>query len=234
MSRRASTLIAVGAAAQRQREETLDSGPAGNSQMLRERVLTSLEHFWSPLRVDDELRPYLAGVWGQPVAADALARLLADERAAFDRDEPQGVWVGLGVYPDGRGDPERWVRSDWPLWVRVVDPDGERVRRYWLLRQLYRAPVKPGGPGTEPLTDLWERLAADLPAREVAQLRRHVPEDLGRSVDWDRDRFSIWGEVADWQFDLLAGEDRHRRERIAERLAPLSPTAQLFGRDPGS
>jgi hypothetical protein len=42
------------------------------------------------------------------------------------------------------------------------------------------------------------------------------------------------GEVADWQFELLAGEDRHRRERIAEQLARLSPTAQLFGRDPRS
>ena len=62
--------------------------------------------------------------WGQPVAADALARLLADERAASDRDGPQGVWVGLGICPDGRGDPERWVRSDWPLWVRVVDGGG--------------------------------------------------------------------------------------------------------------
>lgn len=218
----------------RLREETMGSGPAGNRQMLRERVLAALEHFWSPLRVDDELRPYLEGVWGQPVPADALARLLADERAAFDRDGPQGAWVGVGICPDGRGDPERWVRSDWPLWVRLVDPAGERVRRYWLLRQLYRAPVKPGGPGTEPLTDLWERLAGDLPAREVACARRHVPEDLGRRVDWEQDRFSIWGEVADWQFDLLAGEDRHRRERIAEQLAPLSPTAQLFGRDPRS
>jgi len=36
------------------------------------------------------------------------------------------------------------------------------------------------------------------------------------------------GEVADWQFDLLVGEDRHRRKRIAEQLARLSPTAQLF------
>jgi hypothetical protein len=111
--------------------------------------------------------------------------------------------VGVGICPDGRGDPERWVRSDWPLWVRVVDPDGEHVRRYWLLRQLYRVPVTPGGPATEPLTDLWERPAGDLPVREVACVRRHVLEDLGRRVDWEQDRFSIWGEVADWQFELV-------------------------------
>jgi hypothetical protein len=46
----------------------MGSGPAGNRQMLRERVLAALEHFWSPLRVDDELRPYLEGVWGQPMS----------------------------------------------------------------------------------------------------------------------------------------------------------------------
>jgi hypothetical protein len=108
----------------------------------------------------------------------------------------------------------------------VVDPAGEHVRRYWLLRQLYRAPVTPGGPATEPLTDLWERPAGDLPAREVACVRRHVLEDLGRRVDWEQDRFSIWGEVADWQFELLAGEDRHRRERIAEQLALWVPVTR--------
>jgi hypothetical protein len=55
------------------------------------------------------------------------------------------------------------------------------------------------------------------------------PAGLGR----EQDRFSIWGEVADSQFDLQADEDRGRRERIAKRLAGgLSPTEQLFGRDP--
>jgi hypothetical protein len=39
--------------------------------------------------------------------------------------------------------------------------------------------------------------------------------------------------AADWQFDLLAAEDRRRRQRVARRLAAaLSPAAQLFGRDP--
>jgi hypothetical protein len=37
--------------------------------------------------------------------------------------------------------------------------------------------------------------------------------------------------VADWQFDLLADDDRQRREQIALRLARLSPAAQLFGSD---
>jgi hypothetical protein len=33
--------------------------------------------------VDDELRPYLEGIWHEPVAIDALAGLLAAERQAF-------------------------------------------------------------------------------------------------------------------------------------------------------
>jgi hypothetical protein len=45
----------------------------------------------------------------------------------------------------------------------------------------------------------------------------------------------VWAEVADWQFDLLADEDRRRRQRIAQRLAAdLSPAAQLFGREAAS
>ena len=98
----------------------MGSRPAGNRPMLRERVLAALEHFWSPLRVDDELCPYLEGIWGQPVAADALARLLADERAASDRDGPQGSgdlpgWAGrsralgaVGLAALGSGGRRRW------------------------------------------------------------------------------------------------------------------------------
>ncbi len=41
--------------------------------------MTALEHFWCPLRVDDELRPYLEGIWHEPVATDDLAGLLAAE-----------------------------------------------------------------------------------------------------------------------------------------------------------
>jgi hypothetical protein len=209
----------------------MSTGLAANSQTLRERILSALDHFWCPLRADDELRPYLEGVWRQPVAADDLARLMADERRAFDRGEPRPVWVCLGIWPEGRADPDRWARSDWPLWVRVVDPDGEQARRYWLLRQLYRAPVMPGDPRTDPLTDLWVRLAAHLPTSAVAWLRRETRHDQATEVDWEQDRFSIWAEVADWQFDLLADDDRQRREQIALRLASHSPAAQLFGSD---
>ena len=56
-----------------------------------------------------------------------------------------------------------------------------------------------------------------------------------KGSDREQDRFVIWGEAADWQFDLLADEDRRRRQSIAQRLAAaLSPAAQLFGRDPPS
>jgi hypothetical protein len=53
------------------------------------------------------------------------------------------------------------------------------------------------------------------------------------AAPWEEDRFAVWAEAADWQFDLLAAEDRRRRQRVARRLAAaLSPAAQLFGRDP--
>jgi hypothetical protein len=57
----------------------MNGAPTASGQLLRERVLTALEHFWCPLRVDDELRPCLEGIWHQPVATDALADLLATE-----------------------------------------------------------------------------------------------------------------------------------------------------------
>jgi hypothetical protein len=208
----------------------MNDAPA-SGQPLRERVLRALEHFWCPLRVDDELRPYLEGIWGQPVTVDALAGLLAVDRHAFDQAVARPEWICLGLWPDGHGEPGWWTRSDWPLWVRVVDPDGEQARRCWLLRQLYRAPLIPSSDPASPLTGLWVRLAAHLPAAAVAQLQDEVHPDPAAVADWEQDRFAVWGEVADSQFDLLAAEDRRRRQRIAQRLAAdLSPAAQLFGR----
>jgi hypothetical protein len=201
------------------------------SDQLRERVLAALEHFWCPLRVDDELRPYLEGVWHEPVATDALVRLLVAERRAFDQAVARPVWLCCGIWPDGHGEPGWWARSDWPLWVRVVDPNGEQARRCWLLRQLYRAPVIPSHDQASPLTALWVRLAAHLPAATVAWLRDALDRDPAAVADWEQDRLVIWGEAADSQFDVLAAEDRRRRQPIAQRLAAdLSPAAQLFGR----
>jgi hypothetical protein len=195
--------------------------------------LCALEHFWCPLRVD-ELRLYLEGAWGQPVTVDALAGLLTTERHAFDQAVARPVWICVGLWPDGHGAPGWWARSDWPLWVRVVDPHVEQARRCWLLRQLYRAPVLPSDPDN-PLTQLWVRLAAHLPAAAVAQLQDELHPNPAAGVDWEQERFSVWGEVADSQFDLLADEDRRRRQWIAQRLAAdLSPTAQLFGREAAS
>jgi hypothetical protein len=211
----------------------MNGAPTASGQLLRERALTALEHFWCPLRVDDELHPYLEGTWHEPVAADALARLLATERHAFDQAAARPVWICCGLWPDGHGEPGWWARSDWPLWVRVVDPDGEQARRCWLLRQLYRAPVIPSNDPASPLAGLWVRLAAHLPAAAVAWLRDPVDRDPAAASDWEQGRFAVWAEAADWQFDLLAAEDRRRRQQIAQRLAAdLSPAAQLFGRDP--
>jgi hypothetical protein len=91
--------------------------------------------------------------------------------------------------------------------------------------------VIPSDPA-DPLTQLWMRLAAHLPAAAVAQLQDEVYPDPAGVAEWEQERFSIWGEVADSQFDLLAAEDRRRRQWIAQRLAGrLGPAAQLFGRD---
>ena len=50
----------------------MNGAATASRQVLRDRVLDALEHFWCPLRADDELRPYLEGTWGEPVAASAL------------------------------------------------------------------------------------------------------------------------------------------------------------------
>jgi hypothetical protein len=93
--------------------------------------------------------------------------------------------------------------------------------------------VIPNDPAS-PLTRLWVRLATHLPAPAVAELQAAADPDLAGS-EWEQHRFSIWGEVANSQFDLLADQDRRRRQWIAQRLAAdLSPAAQLFGRAPAS
>jgi hypothetical protein len=35
----------------------MNGAPTASGQLLRERALAALEHFWCPRRVDDELRP---------------------------------------------------------------------------------------------------------------------------------------------------------------------------------
>jgi hypothetical protein len=104
----------------------MNGAPTAAGQTLREQVLGALEHFWCPLRMDDELRPYREGTWGQPVTLDALAGLLAAGRHAVDQAAVRPVWICRGLWPNGHGEPGRWARSDWPLWVRIVDPDGSR------------------------------------------------------------------------------------------------------------
>jgi hypothetical protein len=100
--------------------------------------------------------------WSTSGARCAWTSCASTERHAFDQAVAWPVWICLGLWPDGHGEPGWWARSDWPLWVQVVDPDGEQARRCWLLRQLYRAPVTPNDPAS-PLTRLWMRLAAHLP-----------------------------------------------------------------------
>ena len=102
------------------------NGATGSGQPLREWVLTALEEFWCPLRVNEELHPYLEGIRGEPVAGEALAGLLDTERRTFDQAKARPVWICLGIFPDGHAEPGWWVRSDWPLWVRVVNPDANR------------------------------------------------------------------------------------------------------------
>lgn len=89
--------------------------------------MDALEHFWCPLRADDELLPYLEGTWGEPVTVEALAGLLAAERQAFDQAMARPVWICVGLGPMGMASRGWWVRPDWPLWIRVVDPEGEQA-----------------------------------------------------------------------------------------------------------
>ena len=195
---------------------------------LRSNVLEVLEHFWWPLSPTNELQPIIETWQASSIDPNALKRLLEAEKQAFTSGAERDVWVCLGIRPDLQGDPNRWARSDWPKWVRVIDPESERIRAYWLLRQLYRFWISPDNPRAERLRDLWSNLAEELPASEVRQLRRIV-ESHKQNFDWAVDRFPTWAEVADELFGRAAEKDRVRRQAIAEELVGLDPRIQLFG-----
>ena len=79
----------------------MNGAAIGGGQPLRQRVMEALWHFWCPLHVEEELRPYLEGTWGEPVAADALAGLLAAQRRALEQAGAAAVRICLGIFPDG-------------------------------------------------------------------------------------------------------------------------------------
>jgi hypothetical protein len=117
--------------------------PATPDHQLRERVLAALDALYCPVAPHEELRPFLEGVHGQPVAPADLDRLFAQERRAFDAGAQRPVWLCLGIRPNLRGDPGNWARSDRAPWVRVVHPQQWPIRKYWLVRQLVDARRNP-------------------------------------------------------------------------------------------
>src|SRR4029450_5575936 len=93
-----------------------------------------------------------------------------------------------------------------------------------LLRRLSRARVTPSHDQASPLTALWVRLAAHLPAATVAWLRDALDRDPAAGAGWEQGRPGVWGGAPDSQLDVLAAEARRRRQPIAQRLAAdLSP-----------
>ena len=195
---------------------------------LRSHVLEVLEHFWWPLCPTNELKPIIETWQATSIDPHALQHLLEAEKQAFMSGAERDVWVCLGIRSDLHGDPNRWARSDWPLWIRIIDPESERIRAYWLLRQLYRFWISPDSPGAERLRNLWGRLAEELPASEVMQLRRTV-ESHNQDFNWAVDRFPTWAEVADELFGRAAEKDRERRHAIAGKLVGLDSRIQLYG-----
>jgi hypothetical protein len=102
----------------------MNGAPPASGQLLRERVLAALEHFWCPAARGRRAAPYLEGIWHEPVATDALADLLATERQAFGQGAARpGVDLLWALARRARRARAGGRCRDWPLWVRVVDPD---------------------------------------------------------------------------------------------------------------
>jgi hypothetical protein len=204
-------------------------------ERLRQWVLEALEHFNCPVAPQEELRPFLEGVLRVPIPTTELELLIEAEQQSYEAGRQRPVWLCLGIRPDLTGDPGYWTRSDWPLWWRIVHPEGEQVRRYWLLRQLFRSPVQrtnPRRPFPEPLERLYLQLAEQLPDDEVEELRRDLQHDPEYDADWEQDRWEVWCAIAERLFDDLADEDRQRREQIAATLGQSDTSTQLWGRKP--
>jgi hypothetical protein len=206
---------------------------------LRRRVLDALDLLWLPARPVEELGPLLETAHQHPVDSEALRQLLDQERADFAAGRRRPVWLCLGIGPDLRGDPDRWARSDWPLWVRVVhpDPQSQRCENAWAVRELFSAQAMVGDSPKRvppsPLTKLLISRARQLPRQAVERHRRWVRRSAQRSpgwvYDWQVDRFVVWEEAARDVFDTEAEEHRRRCEKVAAQLAGLDLATQLFG-----
>jgi hypothetical protein len=202
-----------------------------SQRRLRQRVLDALDDLACPLDPEGELSPFLEGVFGEPVLHPALQLLLKEDRKAFDLGSREMVLLCPAIDADLEADPRRWTRSDWPLWSRIVHPDSEIVRSYWLIRELYRTPILLENLERPPasLASLIERLAKRLPSSRVAEVQQRLRDMPDNDYDWNRDRFYIWNTVAEELYDEMADEDRMRCEEVAARLIRHSLAAQLFG-----
>jgi hypothetical protein len=218
-------------------------GPAPSQDdlgQLRQRVLEALDLLWFPAHLIEELVPLLETAHHEPVDPAALRQLMDQERTDVAAGRPEAVWLCLGIGPDLRGDPDRWTRSDWPLWARIVHPhpQSQRCENAWAVRELCRAQAavgdRPDRIPPSPLTQLLVRRARQLPRREVERhqrwLRQAARQPEGWDYDWRQDRFVVWEEAAREVFDTEADEHRQRCEDVAAQLVGLDLAAQLFGR----
>lgn len=184
---------------------------------VRDQVLDALDDLgWCVY--SRELTHYLHACSGRRITAERFGVLGVDEREAYvAQKRPRPVWLCHALTYDRFLPIKRlWVRSDWPLEMRVIAPRSSQVQYLKLTARLCELAGDPTGfREPEVLRNMAASAARDLPG---------MPKQ--RFGDY---QFEFWRHHALQRLQDTEPADAAERLTAAVRLEQLPEAVQLFG-----
>jgi hypothetical protein len=184
-------------------------------QPIREVVLEVLNHLGWPQNARF-LEEYLWARRQLHLESRAFASLRRDEQRAWQRGPDARDYVVPALNPDGTANPKWLTSSAWELERRVIA--SPRTERLFDLQKIAVLNVR-GSRG--PLGTLLERSAQQVLGID--------PPPVSATVTQTRAWRAHVREHARTLIEAIRAEDDPRRERLARKLAKLSPQERMWG-----